>query len=331
MASGGSKGFVDVVTSLRGLACLGVCLAHMSGGIAETLLGKMLHHGQLRVPMFFSMSGFVMALILDRPSLSIAGYPRYLLRRVVRLAPPLFATLALIVLITMLSQVIQGGGAWPTPIPTRQILANLSFVPWIFGEEWMAYSYWTLGVEAVFYLVAPFMVLLAFRTDQRARTGVVLCFLGATSVLLSEKVLMALAFPAILTGLATYALYSKKLSPSWGLIIFLILLGAVWFTTSSQWAIACLLTGALILVFPKLKVRGLHELGIISYSLYLVHEPIHSRVLNLGARFVPIETLNWASIPVSLGISLVTAICLWKLVEQPAQRLSRRLKKRPAS
>jgi peptidoglycan/LPS O-acetylase OafA/YrhL len=60
-------------------------------------------------------------------------------------------------------------------------------------------------------------------------------------------------------------------------------------------------------------------LGLISFSLYLVHEPV--LLLVAGATRNPT-----ASLFITLPLSIALAAAFWYLVERPAHRLSRRVK-----
>jgi peptidoglycan/LPS O-acetylase OafA/YrhL len=65
-------------------------------------------------------------------------------------------------------------------------------------------------------------------------------------------------------------------------------------------------------------MKWLKFIGIMSYSLYLLHVPFGGRVINLGSRFVPIESpmmlilqmLGWL---VAISISFI----FYQLVEKP--------------
>ena len=85
-------------------------------------------------------------------------------------------------------------------------------------------------------------------------------------------------------------------------------------------ALAILATGRLEL--PNL-LKPLAYLGAVSYSLYLVHTPTGSRVINLSTRLPDSLLLRYAAIVVATCVSVAAAIVFWRIVERPSQRWSK--------
>jgi len=84
---------------------------------------------------------------------------------------------------------------------------------------------------------------------------------------------------------------------------------------------------ALAIAFTAPRVREpFTTLGRISYSLYLIHQPIGVRVLNLGLRFGSSLPWKFFLLAVALGSCLVAAWLLHRFVEVPALRLSSRIR-----
>ena len=78
----------------------------------------------------------------------------------------------------------------------------------------------------------------------------------------------------------------------------------------------------------RLKARPLVFLGMISYSLYLIHVPIGAKLVNLGGRYVTGTLTSLALIAAALGVSILCAWALYFCVERPAQRWSSKVKYR---
>ncbi|MBB3777209.1 peptidoglycan/LPS O-acetylase OafA/YrhL [Erythromicrobium ramosum] len=76
---------------------------------------------------------------------------------------------------------------------------------------------------------------------------------------------------------------------------------------------------------PSAVGRALGWLGLISYSLYLVHVPVGGRVVNLGKRFTSGEVEYLVLSLIALAVSLIVSIVIFLLVERPAQIIARRI------
>jgi peptidoglycan/LPS O-acetylase OafA/YrhL len=76
-------------------------------------------------------------------------------------------------------------------------------------------------------------------------------------------------------------------------------------------------------VRSALQHRTLQWLGALSFSLYLVHEPIV-----IAVRFLMAEQSPWLSIMISVPLAVVVAICFARWVERPLQDVARRAGRR---
>jgi len=104
-------------------------------------------------------------------------------------------------------------------------------------------------------------------------------------------------------------------------------------TTSTCTAAALLLAGRLGCMTTWLRWRWLQFLGLVSYSLYLVHNPLTGAGFNVVRRVMPdglaSELLGLA---ISIAICVGVAYAAFRWVEVPSQRWSHavRLKRSPA-
>src|SRR5712691_3743885 len=93
----------DVIHMRRGLAALAVCLLHVNTATAYIFprpLQIVSAFGDLGVPVFFAISGFVVPYSLLKQRYAFRQFPRYLFRRMVRLDPPYFVILVLTLALT---------------------------------------------------------------------------------------------------------------------------------------------------------------------------------------------------------------------------------------
>lgn len=65
-------------------------------------------------------------------------------------------------------------------------------------------------------------------------------------------------------------------------------------------------------------------MGTLSYSLYLLHVPVGTKVINIAARFGTTQAIEVLAIALALATSLTVAYILYLIVEKPAQEAARR-------
>lgn len=163
----------------RGLAALAVFLFHTRGLLHESLpaLERLVQFGDLGVPLFFVISGYVITASANATRLGGGSTPLFLKRRFLRIFPPFWFSIAVIVglpyVLEAISMLKTGAYNWPSP----RFLA-LNFAEWLqvvsltkifanggtglYAEfEQINIVYWTLAVEFQFYLVV--FVALVFR------------------------------------------------------------------------------------------------------------------------------------------------------------------------
>ena len=354
-ASGASRlAFAD---GLRGLAAFWVVLYHASEGghlpqlkaaLPQAVANLVFDFGHFGVPIFFVLSGFVMAFTVQSETVDRAFAFRFVLRRLVRLTPPYWASIAVVVALLA----VKGWALHTTAnLPSAGVvLAHASYLLGVFEVTPLNYVYWTLGVEVQFYIVFAVLMLLADALGPslgRVRARVLV--FGATSV-------VALLWPL---GWAVHPGWPGGFAPFWfsfaagvlvcwgwqhggkvaaGALALSLAIGICAVVGDSGFALTAALTALALLAAGRfgrmqhwLDWRWLQFLGAISYSLYLLHNPLTGVGFNLVRRVLP------GGIPTELvGLCASVAICIavsytvYRLVEVPSQRWSRAIRlKRP--
>jgi peptidoglycan/LPS O-acetylase OafA/YrhL len=347
------------IDSLRAVAALLVVWIHASELFAPLAGGSVLHDAALRfdfgrigVVAFFGVSGLLIPSSLreDRPR---PGRD-FLIRRFFRLFPAYWLSVPLGVLAvwTLFGRQIGAG----------EVALNLTMIPDLFGARPVMGSYWTLEYELGFYVLC----LTLFKAGWLHRryvaavvTGLFLALylagfaalVGLHSQQPGDWGVIALNFGVLFLG----ALWRRQLDgrldrlERWALAAAL---AVVWVATPLACAYAVLVHGsqnAFFLRFPisyaagvalfiamtsvaKVRWRPLAWVGLISYSLYLLH-PVALFVMTYvflhhgaGARLpVGVQMLIGAALSIALAAAAFYA------VEKPAIALGHRLTRRPAA
>jgi peptidoglycan/LPS O-acetylase OafA/YrhL len=156
----------------------------------SVFLSGWLNRGDLGVPLFFILSGFLLAQSWLRPHYTQAPAPNwteYFRRRLFRLVPAYYACLLLLLVLFT-----------PSLIPyervysargLRELLAHLSFTQFLFTDTMGSWGVdspmWTLTHEMAFYLLLPFVA--ALFVGRRAALTVAVCLAISTGWVCAAK------------------------------------------------------------------------------------------------------------------------------------------------
>lgn len=291
---------IPSLDSLRGLAALTVCLFHVDyDGWAKPLF-----NGHGAVVVFFVLSGFVL-----HGALSRTDPWAYLIARFFRLFPVVFASVALILLLT--------GGDWGIYFRNALLL-----------ETTVNGALWTIPIE-----IAGSVMLLGIHQLRRWGTGplvvitiglATISFLGSRSRLF-WGIDMGLLYPFLVGYLAAH-IRPKLVWPAMTLGASLVLIYAGWASgyVFKQWPLLMTVIGAAGLVLAlaefgdALQSPPLRLLGLASYSFYALH-PIGLTVASgpMGLVAAPLVTL-------------ALAVPMYWLVERPGIAAGKRFSRAPS-
>lgn len=355
MSSPSSKRYV-FIDALRGLAAFAVVLFHVKAGrhidqlsgLAPTFVGKLLDHGYLGVQVFFVLSGFVIAHSMVKDDVTLGYVGRFVLRRAVRLDPPYWASMALAIGMGALSARVVAGKTYEAPGLGR-ILAHVFYLPDLLGLRFINDIYWTLAIEIQFYLVfcGLMMAVTRIRRFVPERRALLLVLTPVTAFA-NLWPLGILPFEVRGLFLPHWHLFVLGVWVWWGVhagtdrvatcgaLTELAILASAAIARSNSELLVGVSTGALIYVggvrnrlHTWCSARLFQLSGAVSYSLYLVHNPVTGAVFRAGysatGRSVLLEGL-WFSLAVAT--SVLVAYGLYRLVERPSVALSHRVRLR---
>lgn len=354
---------IRCLTSLRGLAAMAVVLQHYSAGAQQwsgTTIPSLVPHGYMAVDFFFVLSGFIMAYTYSGPfrALGWRAYPDFAARRVARVWP-LQVAVVLALCAAELGRRLAVGH--PDPFggyAAFDVVANLLMLQGFDIGRNMNGPSGTVSQELAAYLLFP-VLLAAVLSRSRALTAAAVGV--AVLVVVQEAVrhpglslasramtdMVPRCFAEFTLGLGVYRLYAGR-HLGW--------IGADWCTAGLSAAAAvslllgCDLPAALlfpwiILAFARnegardegardqgrasrlVNARWAYSLGVVSYSLYLVHNPI---------RFAQFDWLETAypdpvGAPVALCVAALGALTplplawlAYRWIERPGRDLFRK-------
>jgi peptidoglycan/LPS O-acetylase OafA/YrhL len=350
---------LPALTGLRFYLAVWVVIHHLSGG-ARMLepwvrnfpdpVQNFLRSGFWAVGTFFILSGFVLARGYASNSWNRTSLVRYAAARVARIYPVYGVSLLIIAPIAY-SNLFGQDGAF-TPAGKAALLANYTLLlqGWTgtLPVHWNTPA-WSLSCELFFYLCFPLILLLVRCTSWRRSLAVAGVALGLPILWrpfgLSDSLKPLLHLGDFLLGVALAGVYDALIRscprlagrgyrlylPSLALFIVLVSFSRAverWvpLDTLLRPLVALLLLGLALgggLVARLLSIPPSVLLGKASYAMYILHVPLlwwykRSPVFRATAASPP-----GASVIFIAGV-IVISILVFKLVEEPANRLLRR-------
>lgn len=351
-ASGAGRDYRPDVDGLRGIAILAVVLFHYRlGGVHGGFVGVDVF--------FVISGFLITRNILADLDAGTWSYARFYTRRARRLFPALFSTLALsFVAAAWLSMPNDFEWFASTAIHSIVSTSNFLFWQSLgyFGpaaERTALLHTWSLSVEEQFYLLWPALILLTLGSRPGGASGArvrrlitilasagVLSFAAAQLVLETDRQAAFYLMPFRIGEFAAGALvlWIPRLPERWrfgedvllGLALAGILICCVWYSQEMRFpgfnALLPAAAAALAIYAgraPRLGItlgnRPLVWVGLISYSLYLVHWPL--LVFTERALLRPLD--GWQPV-VLLGVAFLLAWLMVAFIERPFRTAPRR-------
>jgi peptidoglycan/LPS O-acetylase OafA/YrhL len=308
---------------LRGIAASAVVYAHVEFFYPSSNPWIKLDTGDEAVAIFFSLSGFLMALLYGHRPMNAADY---LVHRFARIYPVYLVSVLSVVALTAVY-----GSGYIYPIEDfEQFLRHVLLI----GSTGV---FWSIPPEIQFYLF--FLLIWLWFIDPRRYQVVAV----ATAALLivtayfgfpGPGILLTSKLPYFLFGALAGRLFSLQKShpdglasgiAALGLLVFFLLARGFWPIETSFWGIGSALTATVIVYLTAcsnwlsaavLGSKPLTFLGRISFSLYLFHLPVIFLGMKLFS-FLPVE----AALILSIGIAYLVAWLSYMLIEDPSRKL----------
>jgi peptidoglycan/LPS O-acetylase OafA/YrhL len=356
-----NTGEIRALTSLRGIAAFYIALLHFSRTAQAHAAGPipaLAPRGVLAVDLFFVLSGFIMAYTylegFERRGL--AAFPDFLGRRIARIMPLNAALLLILSLIVVIAYQVSGQSPFPQ-IPYQglglNLLGNLFLLQGVGIGRNLNGPSWSISDEVIAYLVFPLLLAVVFHR-RRIVCGLAVVFsLVVLTIMASKQPYLGMdptdnglrwdvarCLTEFSLGLAIYrfhrsGLYPKAFSSDPALFVIATAIIAIMLTRAGD-LFAVMLFPFLIVAITRntgrgrklLEIKPLHFMGLISFSVYLVHDPIRPLELDL-VRFLHPAPL---STPAALTFAALGALSVilpawitYTLFELPGRTLFRRL------
>jgi peptidoglycan/LPS O-acetylase OafA/YrhL len=311
-----------------------------------------LSHGYLGVQLFFVISGYCITAAVYGARGKENPVRHFLVRRARRIFPPYWWSMLLVVVLAAGTWLVMKQ-QWTAMFPMTPVdwLLNVLLLQQPFGAHDVNLVYWSLSIEIQFYLL---MALCLWKLE---RAEFYLIGVTVVSALLISSLRFSLSgnvlayWPEFACGIAAfYWITGECRWPATPWILAgtaALVAGVFWYRTDGAAPrnghvsltfklLFCLVTAVVLVVSYRFDAaitrrrwsRVLAALGTMSYTLYLVHAPLATRVFNLGERMTGLDG-SWGLLyaAASFLVVLVAGKLFYRFCEQPWLSSQRRPKR----
>jgi peptidoglycan/LPS O-acetylase OafA/YrhL len=338
----------EFLDALRGVAILAVMLLHFcergrfSGDeLVHRWVWPVLRHGYLGVQLFFVLSGYCIVAAVYGMRGKDKPLRQFVIRRARRILPPYWWSILLVVLLAV-GTMLFARKAWQEifPLTSGDWLANALLLQGPLQTPDLNLVYWSLSIEIQFYVLMSFC-LLSFRWTELYLIFVSIASARLLALQVAPSGSVLAYWPEFACGIAAFYWITGEhrwRGTPWCLAGSAALAaGVVWYRTDGaimeSWHFAlpvkllfCLIAMVVLLgsyrFDSSLSHRALTRIfawfGAISYSLYLIHSPLATRVFNIGERTTSLHGLWWlAYAAASFLVATLFGMVFYRYCERP--------------
>ena len=318
------------VTMLRGIACLAVCIAHLTGTVNSKIIQEIGHYGTSGVAIFFVISGFIIPYALYYSSYQISNYPDFLLKRIIRLDPPYLLSILGIFLLSCIAQFSPYHTAGIIEIFNINTLYHLFYLVEIFDGKWFNVVFWTLAIEFQFYLVIGLLFPL-FNNKKRITQLLVFISLCVIPFILPQEKFVSNYMLMFLPGLLLFCFKTGQINLKVFFLTGIITLTLNYFKAGLP-GIICPLIAVGFILFVNKPIKPFVFLGTISYSLYLIHTPFGTDgLINFLQNYILSDNGRIWLMIFSFPAVIFAAWVFYLIVEKPSINLNKKISYRKIS
>jgi peptidoglycan/LPS O-acetylase OafA/YrhL len=311
---------IGIINALRAFAALAVAWGHFVGGQGK-YIGITGKFGYLGVDIFFVISGFVIPWSLYRSRYVLRDYPKFLLKRNVRLYPPYLASIAITILATNFVLV----PVFHIPkitVTGRDLLLHFAYLNDLVHVPWINVAYWTLAVEFQWYLLVGLMLPLLATPRKLVRFAGAAIMISLFFAFPYNNRLIFHHLPVFLVGVFVFQ-YRAKLIGSREFAGLVAVMTLVMIRPLGWLVLVVAVTTGMLIALSTFHSHAADRVGDISYSLYLLHLPIGVAVIGCLSHWLPYASWFIGVLDViGVAASAWAAWIMYQIIEKPSQDLS---------
>jgi len=333
----------ETLNHFRGIAVLAVVLFHGFGAgdqgtlhAGVTWFWRLAHRGWMGVDMFFVISGYCIAANVQGHWTHGRGPIDFIKGRFWRIAPTYWAAFALTMILYMASRFVNHTSVWLSLPPTpREWIGNILLIQPALHTSFYQIVYWSLSAECAYYVIVMILFALSPRIPPLFLYGVPIAAAFIVMGFVHDHWIVEGWAEFVCGFILFYAVWQRALGNRRQqraalAVLMAMTIGAgiaAQFQHSRNFPLACGFAWLLYAIYEKdaviaawKPIRWLHQVGIFSYSLYLMELSLQNRITNPLMRLVPRDSLS--VIPVQMlawVVAISGAYAFYRVVEKPIQ------------
>jgi peptidoglycan/LPS O-acetylase OafA/YrhL len=319
-------GDIHSIELLRGIASAMVCFFHLSNGNKrflphDSLVWQTGNWGWTGVEIFFVISGFIIPYAMFSKSYVTSDVLTFLKKRIIRIDPPYLISIVLVIGLNFLSTFSPSYRGAPFSIKWGNTAGHLAYLNSFTGAPWLNAVYWSLAIEFQYYLLIALSFSLLTSGKQVFRLLFFVIF-GAASFLALPANAFIFSFAGyFLAGILLFQFVCGIISGREFGLLMTITFGLLFYKHGPIMTALVVFT-LLIIMYVNKVPSFLRWLGMISYSLYLIHIPLGGRIVNIAEVKIHNVFLRECTVFVAFFICIAAAALFYKYVEKTFKRLS---------
>ncbi|PIJ48817.1 MULTISPECIES: acyltransferase family protein [unclassified Erwinia] len=342
------KNKLESIQILRGLAALSVVIFHYRfflppGSAARSILDKSFWWGGVGVDLFFVISGFIMVYVTENKPSGAKTSMSFLSNRLTRILPTYYVVLLFVFLTSGAMSIFHH------PEKSSNLVSAMTFQPYVatpaplyIPDSGMYNVRWTLNYELYFYFIFSLCLLIKhrftaicvlfslptiyayFSTGSVTLSTAGYSFDSASLRFLTNPIIFEFGI-GILSGVLYFRFKNKSIlkNPYILLSCVIVTIGGISSGFLIQYnLITSIMFSFLVLLFSlqndsilKFTPKIFITLGNISFSLYLIHNPLGGYILGLAEKVQHGALKSLIGIAVILFITLITSWLSHKYIE----------------
>ena len=315
---------IPIINNLRGIAALSVCLFHFVFSTKNYVTHQptldVFYFGQYGVQLFFIISGIVIPLSLLKSNYTLLKFPKFFLKRIIRIEPPYIVAVAIAILIIILRGDI-------SKLNFTQIALHIGYlIPFFLSKyAWLNEVFWTLAIEFQYYIIISILILLITKNKFIGRLLFYLSFL-MMPFLYSNSNFFPFYAPMFLIGISWCLFFLSKINSLEFIFVLVAAICVTFFKIGHTDAFVGLFTIIFIHFLKNYSNKLLLFFGNISYTMYLIHPLIGASCINLLSHKFALSWQKPIVIVVGFIVTTISSYVLYRIIEKPTQALSKKIK-----
>lgn len=322
---------IHILDMMRGLAALGVVLTHYAGMgfLGESFLTKLFFQGNYGVHVFFVISGFVIPWSLRKSNFQSKHFFRFILRRSLRIDPPYYITLSLLLLINYLITVRASYIGSVFKFEFWRFLSHFMYLIPFTEYHFYDLVFWTLAIEFQYYIFIAIVFSLLISKKKITHRLFIIAY--SLSIFLPiQNTYTIFYYSGLFTlGILIFLFKAGKIIV-WEYVLASVLVSAlIYYQLGMEVCIAGVMS-ILLIMLVDVRYKVTDFLGKISYSLYLTHNIVRiflfsnfaKNLFSLNGLILSFKLL-YVSLMVMVAIGF--AYCFYLVVERPSMLLAKKI------